>query len=106
MYTVKPSAIQFIARITQADVFLSIRQLDLEDVCDITDVGLKVGCRAHQHGLGCIGEGHGRSEHMRHVECIGMDHEGLDTWGLHVYGCRTYAGGLGGGCGQHRYHTS
>ena len=33
--TVKPSVIQIIARMTQADIFLSIRQLDLEDACDI-----------------------------------------------------------------------
>ena len=45
-----------------------IRQLDLEDVCDITDAVLKVGCRAHQCGLGCVGEGRGRSERMRCVE--------------------------------------
>ena len=100
--TVKPSAIQFVARMTQADVFSSIQQLDLEDSCDITDAVLKVGCRAHRHGLGHIGEGHGRSEHVRRVECIGMDCEGPDTWGLHVYGRRTYAGGLGGACGRHR----
>ena len=97
--TVKPSAIQFVARMAQADVFLSIQQLDLEDACDITDAGLKVGCRAHRRGLGRVGEGHGQSEHVRHVECIGMDREGPDTWGLHVYGRRTYAGGLGGAYG-------
>ena len=65
------------------------------------DDGTQVGCRAHWHTLGRVGEGHGWSEHMRHVECIGMDRKGPDTWGLHVYGCRTYAGGLGGACGQH-----
>ena len=97
--TVKPSAIQFVARMAQVDVFLSIRQLDLEDMCDITDAGLKVGCRAHRHGLGRVGEGHGWSEHVRHMECIGMDREGPDTWGLHVYGRRTYADGLGGAYG-------
>ena len=32
-----------------------IRQLDLEDACDITDAVLKVGCRAHQRGLGRVG---------------------------------------------------
>ena len=45
-----------------------IRQLDLEDACDITDVVLKVGCRAHRHGLVCVGEGCGQSEHVRCVE--------------------------------------
>ena len=97
--TVKPSVIQFIARMTQVDVFSSIQQLDLKDTCDITDVGLKMGCRAHRRRLRCIGEGHGRSEHVRRMECIGMDREGPDTWGLQVYGHRTYAGGLGGACG-------
>ena len=63
------------------------------------DDGTQVGCRAHRRGSGHVGEGHGRSEHVRHVECIGMDREGLDTWGLHVYGRRTYAGSLGGACG-------
>ena len=56
-----------------------IRQLDLEDTCDITDAGLKVGCREHWCGLGHVGEGHGWSEHMRHVECVGVDCEGPDT---------------------------
>ena len=32
-----------------------IWQLDLEDACDITDAVLKVGCRVHQRGLGCVG---------------------------------------------------
>ena len=32
-----------------------IWQLDLEDACDITDAVLKVGCRAHQRGLGHVG---------------------------------------------------
>ena len=34
---------------------LRIRQLDLKDVCDITDAVLKVGCRAHQCRLGHVG---------------------------------------------------
>ena len=45
-----------------------IRQLDLEDACNITDAVLKVGCRAHRHGLGRVGEGCGWSERMRRVE--------------------------------------
>ena len=34
---------------------LRIRQLDLEDACNITDAVLKVGCRAHQRRLGRVG---------------------------------------------------
>ena len=45
-----------------------IRQLDLEDACDITDAVLKVGCRAHWRGLGRVGEGCGQSECVRCVE--------------------------------------
>ena len=48
-----------------------IQQLDLKDACNITDAVLKVGCRAHRHGLGCVGEGCGRSEHVRRVEGVG-----------------------------------